>query len=136
MTWFVGAVESRFANKPELSVLADALDEWFADKDFRGCAFINSVAETGATEGINHLEQVIAHKDSLQRYIAGLASRLQLQAPEQVAQEALICIEGMIVRTQMKRDPGIVEAGRRLLARIEQEMTCLDSDATKLSAAR
>jgi AcrR family transcriptional regulator len=121
MSWFVSAVESRYANKAELSILADALDEWFSAEDFRGCAFINSVAETGASEETHHVDMAISHKDGVERYIAEFAGRLGLRDPGQVAEEAMLCLEGMIVRTQMKRDPRILEAGRRMLARIEQD---------------
>jgi hypothetical protein len=38
-----------------------------------------------------------------------------------VAEEALLCVEGMIVRAQMDPGPRIVAAGRRLLARIERD---------------
>jgi hypothetical protein len=38
-----------------------------------------------------------------------------------VAQEAMLCVEGMIVRAQMRRDPQVAAAGRRLLARIEHD---------------
>ena len=60
------------------------------------------------------------HKRALERYLGELAVRLQLAAPEAVAEEAMLCVEGMIVRAQMGVDPRIVAAGRRLLARIEQ----------------
>lgn len=120
MGWFTGAVERRFAAGAELAVIADALGEWFEQEDFRGCAFINSVAETGATEDALHLRQAVVHKQGLEEYIAALAGRLGLEAPERVAQEAMLCVEGMIVRAQMTRDAAVVEAGRRLLARIEQ----------------
>lgn len=121
MTWFVDAVESRWARQPGLNVLAEALGEWFAQADFRGCAFINSVAETGVSEEPRHLELAVSHKGGLEQYMVTLAERLGLSAPEQVAQEAMLCVEGMIVRAQMRRDANIIEAGRRLLARIEHD---------------
>jgi len=123
MAWFTAAVEARYAQRAELAIIADALGDWFAQEDFRGCAFINSVAETGATDEPRHLGQAIEHKAGLERYIAGLAQRLGLAQPQQVAQEAMLCVEGMIVRAQMKYDPQIVGAGRRLLARIERDAT-------------
>jgi AcrR family transcriptional regulator len=121
MTWFSGAVEARWTRTPKLAVLADALGDWFKQDDFRGCAFINAVAETGATEAPYAILQAQLHKDALEAYIAELAGRLGLRAPAQVAQEAMLCIEGMIVRAQLRPDPHIVAAGRRLLARIEQD---------------
>ena len=121
MAWFTAAVEQRYAQRAELAVVADALGEWFAQADFRGCAFINSVAETGATDEPRHLGQAVEHKAGLERYIASLAQRMGLAQPQQVAQEAMLCVEGMIVRAQMQYDPQIVDAGRRLLARIARD---------------
>lgn len=121
MSWFVNSVESRFARTPQLDIIADTLDEWFVQEDFRGCAFINLVAETGATEKPDYLVQAIHHKAGLELYIIELADRLGLGETASVAQEAMLCVEGMIVRAQMKYEPTIVEAGRRLLARIERD---------------
>ena len=121
MDWFTASVEARLADRAELDVVADALGEWFAQDDFRGCAFINSVTETGATDDPRHLRQAVAHKQGLEAYLAGVAARLGLEAPDDVAQEAMLCIEGMIVRAQFGRDGRIVDAGRRLLARIERD---------------
>jgi AcrR family transcriptional regulator len=121
--WFMAAVEARLVRGQGLAGIADALGEWFAQDDFRGCAFINAVAETGATDDPRHLEQAVRHKRDLQRYLGDVASRLGLDAPDDVAEEAMLCVEGMIVRAQMGTDPRIVAAGRRLLQRIEHAAT-------------
>jgi AcrR family transcriptional regulator len=120
-SWFTAAVDARLARNEGLVAVADVLGEWFAQDDFRGCAFINAVAETGATDDPRHLEQAVRHKRDLERYLGIVAARLGLAAPEQVAEEAMLCVEGMIVRAQMTPDPRIVAAGRRLLARIERD---------------
>jgi len=118
MAWFTAAVEARLAQGAGLPAVADALGAWFAQGDFRGCAFINAVAETGATDEPRHRDLAVRHKRALERYLGEVAARLQLDAPEQVAEEAMVCVEGMIVQAQMGVDPRIVAAGRRLLARI------------------
>jgi AcrR family transcriptional regulator len=120
-TWFRAAVETRLACGAGLPAVADALGEWFEQDDFRGCAFINAVAESGAADDPRHRAQAVSHKRALERYLADVAVRLGLAAPERVAQEAMLCVEGMIVRAQMGNDPHIVDTGRRLLARIEAE---------------
>lgn len=120
MRWFVEEVEARFAQRAELSVLAEALGEWFAQEDFRGCAFINVLAEAGSTGSPGHVQQAVSHKHSLERYISELAGRLGLQSPATVAGDAMICVEGMIVRYQMTHDYTVVDAGKRVLARIEE----------------
>jgi AcrR family transcriptional regulator len=135
MTWFTAAVEARLAEGAGLAAVADALGEWFGQDDFRGCAFINAVAETGATDNPRHRELALAHKRALERYLGEVAARLHCAAPDQVAQEAMLCVEGMIVRAQMGADPGIVAAGRRLLARIAHDAAlqhATESTAQKL----
>jgi AcrR family transcriptional regulator len=60
---------------PEERILAvfDWLFQWFSEPDFRGCAFINSFGELGATSpavaGIAHF-----HKDQFRQYLAGLVA--------------------------------------------------------------
>lgn len=123
MRWFVEAVEARFGERAGLSVIAEALGEWFAQEDYRGCSFINVVAEAGSMGNPGHLQQAVSHKQGLETYIAELASRLGLQSPATVAADAMLCVEGMIVRYQMTHDATVVESGKRVLARIEQAAT-------------
>lgn len=121
MVWFMSTVEARLAQGAGLAAVADVLGAWFVQDDFRGCAFINAVAETGATDEPRHRDLAVRHKRALERYLGEVAARLQLAAPEQVAQEAMLCVEGMIVQAQMGADPRIVAVGRRLLGRIEHD---------------
>ncbi|MEM5277819.1 helix-turn-helix domain-containing protein [Cupriavidus taiwanensis] len=117
MAWFRQQVETRLAERPRLDVIADALADWF-ERDFRGCAFINVVAEAGDAEA--H-QQAAAHKARLEAFVADIAARLGLRDPQAVAAEAMLCIEGMIVRYQVQPDRAVVEAGRRLLGRLQGE---------------
>jgi len=118
--WFRDAVARRLAARRNLDVMADALGEWFATEDFRGCSFINMVAEAGGGAGDDPrlLEQAVAHKTSLEDFIEEIARDLALTGPREVAEEAMLCIEGMIVRFQTAHGGGVVDAGRRLLGRL------------------
>ncbi|MEN7528322.1 helix-turn-helix domain-containing protein [Cupriavidus sp. DL-D2] len=120
MTWFEAGVRSRLAQRPNLDVFADTLGEWFATDDYRGCAFINMVAETGSGAGDDPrlLEQSVSHKASLQDFARDIAAELGLAECEAVAAEAILCIEGMIIRAQTTHDASVVDAGRRTLARL------------------
>ncbi|MCY1221410.1 hypothetical protein D9M72_334670 [compost metagenome] len=64
-------------------------------------------------------EQAVAHKAELAAFVADIAARLGLDQPQAVAEEAMLCIEGMIVRYQMQPDAAVIEAGRRLLGRLQ-----------------
>ncbi len=123
MQWFIEEVEARFAQRAELSVIAEALGVWFAQEDFRGCAFINVVAEAGSTGNPGHLHQAASHKQGLEKYIAEIAGRIGLQNPAAVAADAMLCVEGMIVRFQMTHSASVVESGRRVLSVIEKAAT-------------
>ena len=120
MRWFEQDVEARFAASPGLEAIALALADWFSDEDFRGCAFINAVAEVCASGEGTQVAQSVAHKAELAALIGSLARRLGLPEPDAIAEEAMLCVEGMIVRYQMTADPGVVDAGRRLLRRLQQ----------------
>jgi AcrR family transcriptional regulator len=121
MQWFVDAVETRLARRNAgLEVIADAMEEWFAEPEFRGCAFINTVAESGAESDAPAWTLASSHKEGVRDYIEQLARRLALPHPRDVADEVMLIIEGMIVRYQMTADPRVISAGRRQLKRLRQ----------------
>ncbi|MBP1850399.1 TetR/AcrR family transcriptional regulator [Rhizobium halophytocola] len=97
-----------------LAAIALALGEWFAEPDFRGCAFINTVSEFD-----RDFPQAIAHKQDLAHYVEELAESLGLDSPQGVAAAAMIVIEGAIVRAQMGETEGLVECAQALLCMIE-----------------
>lgn len=123
MGWFVDTVEKHLAKRAELSVIADALSEWFSEDTYRGCSFLNIVAEAGSTGDPRHLKQARAHKAAVEAYVVSLAERLGLQTPNEVGADAALCIEGMTVRYQVSHDPAVVESGRRVLSLIELAAT-------------
>ena len=114
MAAFNGRVEKHLEGRG-LAALAFALDEWFAEPDFRGCAFINTVAEFGQA-----FEGAMGHKVELEDYVRGIATRLGLSAPERTAGEAMMVIEGAIVRAQMGFREGLRDQAASLLQLIER----------------
>lgn len=118
MAWFTGAVDQRIAEGDiGLEAIADVLGRWFRQPDFRGCAFINTVAESGMAEG-EDVRIARRHKAALKDYIIGLAERLALPAPGAAAEAALLIIEGAIVREQMQGGEAALAACRSLLKAI------------------
>ncbi|MCC3276419.1 MULTISPECIES: TetR/AcrR family transcriptional regulator [unclassified Arthrobacter] len=90
------AVEARVAvagEAPRERLLAvyDYLQDWFCTGNFRGCAFINAFGELGGT---NPAVAALAreHKQSFQRYMAGLAR--DLGATETLGAQLAILAEG------------------------------------------
>jgi AcrR family transcriptional regulator len=112
MSWFTEAVENRLESHG-FAAIAGALAEWFAQPDFRGCAFINTVAEAGGDYPL-----AIDHKRELESFVAALAERLGFSAPALAAAQAMIVIEGMIVRAQMGEIAGLEENASLMLLKI------------------
>jgi AcrR family transcriptional regulator len=67
---------------PEERILAvfDWLFQWFSEPDFRGCVFINSFGELGATSPAT-ADIARFHKDQFRQYLAGLVAAANGPAP-------------------------------------------------------
>ncbi len=95
--WFAEAVE-RIAPDPATRPLAvfDALGEWFASDDFRGCAFLNAAAEI-ADPAHPARAAVRMHEERLAEYIATICSGAGLPDPAATAADIFLLVEGAIV---------------------------------------
>jgi len=78
---------------PDAKLLSifDFLSAWFAQDDFRGCAFINSFGELGASAPLV-ADAARAHKVGFQQYVAGLAA--EAGAPPSLAPQIALLAEG------------------------------------------
>jgi AcrR family transcriptional regulator len=103
--WFTKEVETRLARPGAgLEVVADVLQTWFEDPKFRGCAFINTVAEGGRRDS-EPFSIAREHKEELKQFLKSITTRLNLSEPDMAASAAVLIIEGAIVRAQMTGDP-------------------------------
>ncbi|MGW1257794.1 TetR/AcrR family transcriptional regulator [Streptomyces sp. NPDC002513] len=75
------------------------LREWFGEPGFRGCAWINSYGELGATSP-RVLAQTRAHKQAFKAYLAGLVSDAGLPAP--LGDQLFLLAEGAMVTAGME----------------------------------
>jgi AcrR family transcriptional regulator len=120
MDWFTGRVRALGGGRPGLAVMADALGEWFAEPAFRGCAFINTVAET--TDYAAEEAQVAqSHKEDLCAFVETLVPLEAQGEARRIARLAVLIIDGAIVRAQMTRDPAVAEEAKALLALLEAD---------------
>ncbi|WP_028921552.1 TetR/AcrR family transcriptional regulator [Pseudonocardia acaciae] len=92
--------------RPDERVLAvfDWLYEWFSRPGFRGCAFLNSFGELGATAPAV-AEAARDHKHLLQRYLTGLARDTGTPDPAALAAQLLVLIDGAISVAAVTADP-------------------------------
>lgn len=112
MAWFIDALGRHGAASPaegsaRLLLLADVLQEWTEQPDFRGCAFINSVVEI-AQALPEAVDIARAHKAEMTQVIAELLPEGATR--ELLADAAALVFDGAIVRAQMAGDAAGREA--------------------------
>lgn len=90
----------------------DWLGDWFRDPAFRGCAFINSVGELGATSPAI-VEIARQHKAALEHYLAELVHVLGGEDPDEVAEQLHILMDGAITSAAISGDPQAAHHARR-----------------------
>ncbi len=98
MTWFTTAVDRHIAQGTD-ALLApfDAIGEWVATSVFRGCGFINSIAEVGEIDDTHRLI-IAGHKRDVLRHIAELAQRSDHPVPEWLPASLAVLLDGAIVQ--------------------------------------
>ena len=73
MEWFASSVERRrSAGEEPLLAAFGAIAEWAESPGYRGCAFVNSAAETAEIDD-SHRRIIAAHKGDLLTYLTSLA---------------------------------------------------------------
>ena len=112
MAWFTASVERHIATGTD-SVLAtlDAIGEWVAMPGYRGCAFINSLAETSEID-ISHRTIIAAHKRDLVDHLGQLAVRDHPSAPRWLASALAVIIDGAIVQCTIFSSTEPLDAAR------------------------
>ncbi len=111
--WFMRAVESR-AKAPRQRLLAifDALDEWFAGRDFSGCMFINASAEFARPDDPIHVAAA-EHQRLVLAYVRELATAAGAKDAEALAQGIMLLMEGAIVMAHVAGQADAAKQARR-----------------------
>jgi len=125
MSWFVEAL-ARYGGGP--AAIAAALEEWLQKPEFRGCAFINVVAELpGGGAEISTIAR--NHKDEMRRAIAQVLPALPRRA--QLAASLALAFDGAVVRAQIEGTDAEAVANFR-----EVERALLNPTASREGRAR
>jgi AcrR family transcriptional regulator len=97
----------------------DSLERRFASRDFRGCPFVNAVAELGA-EDRSVKKIAVAFKESRRLWFRDLLVRLGVADAEELATQLSLLVDGSIAQDLVRDDPAMAraakEAARVLLA--------------------
>jgi AcrR family transcriptional regulator len=88
--------------------------EWFARslamaEDYRGCAFLNALAELGSEEG-EARKLAVAYKESRRLWYRALLSRLDVDDPDTLATQLALLIDGAYAAMLVRKDPTVGHA--------------------------
>ncbi|MBR1246372.1 TetR/AcrR family transcriptional regulator [Bradyrhizobium sp. AUGA SZCCT0169] len=107
-------VQPRPSDKPPVEQILgtfDALERRFAAKDFRGCPFVNAVAELG-NEDRSVRKIAIAFKESRRLWFRDLLVQLGVPDAEGLATQLAVLVDGSIAQDLVRNDPAMARAAK------------------------
>jgi AcrR family transcriptional regulator len=90
----------------------DSLERRFAAKDFRGCPFVNAVAELGG-EGRTVRKIAIAFKESRRLWFRDLLVQVGAADAEGLATQLALLVDGSIAQDLVRNDPAMARAAKQ-----------------------
>jgi AcrR family transcriptional regulator len=107
-------VQPRPSDKPpaeQILATFDSLERRFASKDFRGCPFVNAVAELG-TEDQSVRKIAVAFKESRRLWFRDLLVHLGVTDAEALATQLALLVDGSIAQDLVRNDPAMARAAK------------------------
>lgn len=114
--WFMAAVSRGGDTADErLRAIFPVLEQWFRQRRFYGCPFINAVAEHDkSSDRMRAL--ALAHKTQVLGFIRELCIEAGVPDPGQLTHEIAILIDGAIVAAMITKDPTVAAIAHRTFA--------------------
>jgi AcrR family transcriptional regulator len=103
----------------------DSLERRFAAKDFRGCPFVNAVAEVGP-ESKPVRKIAVAFKESRRLWFRDLLLQIGVTDPEGLATQLVLLVDGSIAQDLVRDEPKMARAAK------EAAKTLLSSAGVRL----
>lgn len=111
-------VQPRPSDKPpaeQILATFDSLQRRFAAKDFRGCPFVNAVAELGpADRAVKKI--AIAFKESRRIWFRDRLNELGVTNAEALATQLVLLVDGSIAQDLVRDDPAMARAAKEAAA--------------------
>jgi AcrR family transcriptional regulator len=107
-------VQPRPSEKPPAEQILgtfDSLERRFSAKDFRGCPFVNAVAELGS-EDHSVRKIAIAFKESRRLWFRDLLVQLGVADAEGLATQLAVLVDGCIAQDLVRNDPAMARAAK------------------------
>ena len=108
-------VQPRPSDKPPVEQILgtfDSLERRFATKDFRGCPFVNAVAELGA-EDRSVKKIAVEFKESRRVWFRDLLIELGVADAEGLATQLTLLVDGSIAQDLVRDDPAMARAAKQ-----------------------
>jgi AcrR family transcriptional regulator len=90
----------------------DSLERRFSAKDFRGCPFVNAVAELGS-EDQSVRRIAVAFKESRRLWFRDLLLQLGVADAEGLATQLTLLVDGSIAQDLVRNDPAMARAAKQ-----------------------
>jgi AcrR family transcriptional regulator len=107
-------VAPRPSDKPPVEQILgtfDSLERRFSARDFRGCPFVNAVAELGS-EDRSVRKIAIAFKESRRIWFRDLLVQLDVSDAEALATQLAVLVDGCIAQDLVRNDPAMARAAK------------------------
>ena len=107
-------VQAKTSDRPLLEQILryfDWLERWFATDTFRGCPFVNAVAELGdaAHPGT---KMAVAFKEQRRLWLRDALTQMKVADPDGLATQVAILVEGAIIAALVRHDPSVARAAK------------------------
>src|SRR5450631_2335439 len=89
----------------------DWLERWFASDTFRGCPFVNAIAELGDATHPG-TKMAVAFKEQRRRWLRDALTQLNVADPDGLSTQVAILVEGAIIAALVRGDPGMARAAK------------------------
>jgi AcrR family transcriptional regulator len=97
----------------------DALERRFSAKDFRGCPFVNAVAELGPKD--RAVKKIaVAFKESRRQWFRDLLDELGVKEADSLATQLQLLVDGSIALDLVRDDPMMARAAKDAAAALLQ----------------
>ena len=112
-------LERRFVQRPssdkspveQILGVFDSLERRFASKDFRGCPFVNAVAEMGPSD--KSVKKIATDfKESRRLWFRDLLVQLRVADAEGLATQLVLLVDGSIAQDLVRDDPKMARAAK------------------------
>lgn len=115
-SWLSERLDKATSAESKLLALFDFLESWMEECNFRGCAFLNTLAEVPDPDH-SMRQEVLSHKQQLQSRIETLASEHFSDKPKAFAKHKgtiiFLLFEGSLVEAQNFRDVSPITSAKK-----------------------